>query len=190
MMAFPISRFDKSVVLKREATAAVERRNEGVEHMKWKEFENTTWPILEEDDEWVLRYGSTAAVAGFRYCAASILHAYGYLTDPKISDRAAMTSLRRARAAVRAVVEERDGRDGRDANSIEDFARTCIANGESPIVEITLRADADEPRGPFRGRPRFVETPDGNVVTVILTDAYDPERLVIGVYLASIEKIR
>jgi hypothetical protein len=65
------------------------------------------------------------------------------------------------------------------------FARMCMTLGDEPAVEMTLREDCDEPRGPFFGCAHFHDGGDG-VITVTLTEVTDPSRLVIGVYLDAV----
>ncbi len=59
--------------------------------------DGTTWPLVGETG-WQLRYAPEAVN---RLHAASIVSAYAHLTDPDLSIKEAVASLRRARQAVK-----------------------------------------------------------------------------------------
>ena len=68
--------------------------------------EETVWPVdcCEPDDDsvqWKLRYAPQHLTPGDFMLAASILSAYGSLTDPHLTMREAEKMLRRARTARR-----------------------------------------------------------------------------------------
>ena len=59
--------------------------------------ENTTWPINVGPTEHNLRYGTPVRERNLH--AASVVAAYSHLTDPEVSEDAAIAALRRARKA-------------------------------------------------------------------------------------------
>lgn len=64
---------------------------------RYVNVEGTTWPVDVGEVEWSLRYSCPDDV---KLVAASVVAAYGHLTDPGISERAAVAALRRARKAA------------------------------------------------------------------------------------------
>jgi hypothetical protein len=68
---------------------------EGVS-VRWESIEGTTWPADVGELEWLLRYAPEAVRPK---TAASVVAAYGYLTDPAITQTVAIAALKRARAA-------------------------------------------------------------------------------------------
>lgn len=65
--------------------------------------DDTCWPIHSGASEYALRYGGELD----RLHTASVLAAYRHLTDPSISQRAAIASLMRARR-IRKALEDAD----------------------------------------------------------------------------------
>lgn len=66
------------------------------ERMLYTRVDGTTWPT-DVSVEWELRYAPGAANLLY---VASIVSAYSYLTDPALTQKEAVTALKRARRAA------------------------------------------------------------------------------------------